>query len=69
MTTGIIDSYDPEEESGYIIVEGTNDRVPFDVSEVEDFREGDMLYQGQRVELRVQGGMTGIWATHIRRLA
>ncbi len=68
MTTGIIVNYDPEEESGFILVDHTDDKVPFDTEAVEDFQEGEMLYAGQRVELRVEGGPVGVWATHVRRL-
>lgn len=69
MTTGIIDQYDPEEESGFILVDETDDRVPFDSSGVVDFQDGDMLYEGQRVQVRVEGGPAGVWATYVRRLS
>ena len=69
MTTGIIDSYDPEEESGFILVDNTDDRVPFDSAAVDDFQAGDMLFEGQRVEVRVEGGPAGVWATRVRRIA
>ena len=68
MTTGIIHAYDPEEESGYIRIDGTDDDIPFDLSDLEDYQDGDMLVEGQRVQLRVSGGPAGPWATHIRRL-
>lgn len=69
MTTGTIDSYDPEEESGYILIDGTDDRIPFDTSAVDDFKEGDMLHEGQRVQLAVEGGPAGVYAARIKRLS
>lgn len=68
MTTGVIVSYDPEEESGFIVIDDTDDRVPFDADAVADFKEGEMLREGQRVQFKVQGGMAGVWATDVRRI-
>ena len=68
MATGVIVSYDPEEETGYIDPDEGDDHIPFDAQCVADADEGPMLQEGQRVEFDVEGGLAGLMCRHMRRL-
>lgn len=70
MTTGVIASYDPEEETGFIKPDQSDwdDLIPFDADTVTDLTEGPMLREGQRVYFEASGGLAGIAATVVRRV-
>lgn len=68
MTRGTVISYDPDEGSGYIRPDDDTDRIPFDRESLMDFAEDDNPAAGDRVSFQVEGGMAGIWATHVKRI-
>lgn len=69
MTRGTIISYEADGETGYIKPDDDDDRIPFDRKSLEDFPRGEDPGPGDRVSFKIEGGMVGLWATHVRRLA
>lgn len=49
MPEGEIESYDPEEQHGYILPDNGTDPIPFDIDAVEDYHVGERISPGQRV--------------------
>lgn len=68
MTRGTIIAYYPKEGSGYINPDKEEDRIPFDRKSLLNFAEDEHPRVGDRVTFQVEGGMAGLWATHVRRI-
>jgi cold shock CspA family protein len=69
MTPGTIESIDHDHERGYIKPDHGGELIPF---EFEGLAEGEMpdnLPVGARVYFEVEGGMAGIMAMRVRRVA
>lgn len=68
MTRGTVIAYNPDEGSGYIQPDKQEDRIPFDRNSLLEFHEGEHPTAGDRVSFQVEGGMAGLWATHVKRI-
>jgi cold shock CspA family protein len=49
MPEGEIESYDPEEQHGFIEPEDDGDPLPFSLDDVQDYHVGERISIGQRV--------------------
>jgi len=67
MPEGEIDSYDPEEQNGYILPEEDADPIPFALEDVDDYHAGERLTAGQRVVYQVDD--IDEVATSVRRIS
>jgi cold shock CspA family protein len=68
MTRGTVVSYDPDDETGFIMPDEEDDRIPFDRNSLLDYAGEEDPAEGDRVSYRVEGGLAGLWATHVRRI-
>jgi cold shock CspA family protein len=68
MTRGTIISYHSDGQTGYVKPDDDDDKIPFDRKSLVDFPRGEDPQAGDRVSFKIEGGMAGLWATHVRRL-
>ena len=69
MTQGTIVSYDSEEGEGYLDPDEGDERIPFGKESLDGYPEGTDPKPGDRVSYQVEGGLAGIYAVHVKRLA
>lgn len=68
MTRGTVLSYDPNEKVGFINPDDDDDRIPFDRKSLVNYPDDEHPAEGERVTFHVEGGMAGLWATHVTRI-
>ncbi len=68
MTEGTVLSYDPDEDEGFVKPDDDDDRIPFDRKSLVDFADDEHPAEGDRVTFHVEGGLAGLWATHVTRI-
>jgi cold shock CspA family protein len=69
MTPGFIDSIDHDHERGYIKPSHGGELIPFDFDSLAEGEDLGELRVGARVYFDVEGGLAGIMATRVRRVA
>ena len=65
MTKGTISSYNPRRGTGYVQHAQSVDRIPFSARHAHD----DRFQDGDAVEFSVVGGLAGVAARGVRRIA
>lgn len=68
MTRGTVIAYDPRDESGFIKPDEDDDRIPFDRKSLVNYAGDEHPAEGDRVSFHVEGGLAGLWATHVMRI-
>ncbi|MEX2400385.1 MAG: hypothetical protein WD423_06405 [Rhodothermales bacterium] len=61
-------TYDSAQSSGYIQPDNDDERVPFDRDSLVNYPDDETPTAGDRVRFNVEGGLVGLWATHVERL-
>lgn len=69
MTPGFINSIDHDRKRGYIKPSHGGELIPFDFDGLAEGEDADELRIGARVYFDVEGGLAGIMATRVRRVA
>lgn len=69
MTAGFINSIDHDRKRGYIKPSHGGELIPFDFDGLAEGEAANELRVGSRVYFDVEGGLAGIMATRVRRVA
>ena len=69
MTAGTIESIDFKRKQGHIKPNHGGDHIPFDFDGLAEGEDAQQLQEGDRVYFEVEGGLAGIMAVRVRRVA